>query len=53
MNNIYKNLTTLLTGKNEVNDDWLPREYFFRDERAHPFPSITPSGRLCGLICFC
>ena len=33
MNNIYKNLTTLLTGKNDVNYAPASREYFFRYER--------------------
>ena len=33
MNNIYKNLTTLLTGKNEVHYAPATREYFFRYER--------------------
>ena len=33
MNNIYKNLTTLLTGKHDVNYAPATREYFFRYER--------------------
>ena len=33
MNNIYKNLTTLLIGKNEANYTPATRAYFFRYER--------------------